>query len=166
MLTDMITAQRNLQNLLGNDFTAMSQEKRVQFIKDHALACTDELHEALGEVGWKPWATSKHINEDAFFGELRDAWQFLTNLMLVIEPDPEKLALRLSTALYDKIAINVARHHNAYDGVSGKCPSCRRALEEVVITEVPLTLDRKHVKYVCACGVTLPADLVAPYIRD
>ena len=56
---------------------------KIQFFKDMNIALQDELHEALGEVGWKPWATSKHFNEDAVKGELVDAFHFFMNLCLV-----------------------------------------------------------------------------------
>src|SRR5688572_5546037 len=126
----MINAQHNLNIALGNDITEMSPEERMSFIKDMVLALQSEIGEFLNEVGWKPWASSRHINTEAAFGELRDAWQFLTNLMIAVTGEKgDKLAAMLETELYRKHAINYDRI-GAYDGVSTKCPDCKRALDD------------------------------------
>lgn len=129
-LAAMIDAQLQLQRACNLDPLGMTMDERIAFIKDMVLATTDELHETLNEVGWKPWASSRHINEEAAFSELRDAWQFLTNLMLVVtQLSPTELASKLETELYRKHSINYARIGN-YDGVSSKCPKCGRALDD------------------------------------
>lgn len=161
-LAELIAAQRDLQLRLGNDVTKMSTEQQIEFIKSNVLACTDELHEALAETGWKPWATSRHINAEAFFGELRDAWQFLVNMMLVVQPDPEALAEWFARALITKIAVNTARVNN-YDGVSSKCPVCRRALDEVPIEEIMIN---GKPQYRCSCGAHLSIDIAQSVLCD
>jgi len=129
-LADMINAQHKLQVTLGNNITEMTSEQRITYIKDQVLALQLEIGEFLNEVGWKPWATSRHINTDAAFGELRDTWQFLTNLMMVVTGETgDKLAARLETELYRKHTINYDRI-GKYDGVSSKCPGCGRALDD------------------------------------
>jgi hypothetical protein len=58
-LSRMIEMQRELQTkTYGHDFTVMSTQDRVHFIKENVLAMTDELHELLAETSWKPWAKS------------------------------------------------------------------------------------------------------------
>lgn len=99
---------------------------KVQFIKDMTLALTDELHEALGEVGWKPWAKSQHINREAYVGELVDALHFFINLCLVVDLTPTELFDRY----VKKNQVNHKRQEEGYDGVSTKCPRCRRALDD------------------------------------
>jgi hypothetical protein len=62
-LDEMMRLQKQLQvEAFGADPSVMQDADRIQYIKDMVLAATDELHEALAEVGWKPWATSKHLN--------------------------------------------------------------------------------------------------------
>lgn len=164
-LTDMLQAQLDLQRRHGWDPLVMDLPTRIAYIKENVLALTDELHEALGEVGWKSWATSRHINSEAAFGELRDAWQFLTNLMFAVSPDsPTDLAARLERELYAKLKVNHARQDEGYDGVSTKCPGCGRALDETPIQEV----DVNHAKlYFCsACGIALEKSLVVDLLRD
>lgn len=157
-LVKLITAQRDLQVHLGSDARFMSPAERIAYIKENVLACTDELHEALGEVGWRSWASSQHINGSEFLSELRDAWQFLTNLMLVAEPDPERLATWFADSLARKHGVNYARSAAGYDGVTTKCPSCSRAIEDITIDEVHDVGD--DVLFFCACGAQLNSEVV------
>lgn len=101
-------------------------ERAVQFIAVQAYALEDEIHEATDEVGWKPWASSNHINEDAFKGELVDAFHFFMNLMGVVDMQPAELLERYEL----KAAKNLKRQQEGYDGVSTKCPICHRALDD------------------------------------
>ena len=102
-------------------------EERIQFIKDMILAAEDELHEALGEVGWKPWATSRHVNEGAFKGELIDLFHFFMNLCLVVGMGPRELTMGYMT----KRQRNIERQLEGYDGVEGKCSHCKRAIDDI-----------------------------------
>jgi hypothetical protein len=156
-LLHMLHAQYEFQVALGNHYPAMTTDERIEHIKEMILACEDELHEALGEIGWKSWATSKHINEEAAFGELRDAWQFLTNAMFAVtQADPDILAQRLHAALDVKLKENHRRNDEGYDGVSSKCPQCRRDLSEVQLKEVVSNGSfgnvAPHVVLYCPCG--------------
>lgn len=158
-LTRMMHDQLKLQELLDTNPLRMSEHERIAYIKDNVIALMSEVQEALQEIGWKPWATSRHINTDAAFGELRDAWQFLTNLMFAVTgDDPEALAERLETTLRTKHRINAHRHMTSYDGVAGKCPACMRGLDEITITELPGFPNAK--RWRCICGATLDPDAV------
>lgn len=104
----------------------MDDETRAAYIRDMVLACTDELHEALGEVGWKPWQTSRHLHHEAFGKELVDALHFLVNLWLAAGWTAEDV----EAAYFRKADRNHARQLEGYDGVDGKCSHCHRALDE------------------------------------
>lgn len=153
-LAHIMAEQYALQQRLGNDYEKMTLEERINHIKEMVLAATAELHEALDETGWKSWATSRHINEEAAFGELRDAWQFLTNAMFAVTLDePDALAQRFYDAMFDKLAVNYDRIERGYDGIADKCPACRRALDEVNVREVSCTAGAMpRVDLHCACG--------------
>lgn len=111
----------------GYENTDADRMPAIDFIHWNVTALTDELHELLGEVGWKPWAKSRHINLDAARGEWIDALHFMLNLGLVLGLDQAKEI----TALYDaKHAKNEKRQEEGYDGVSTKCPGCGRALDD------------------------------------
>lgn len=124
----------------GNDVDSMSDEDRIEFITWNVLALTDELHEALGEIGWKPWATSRHINKDEFQGELIDAWHFMLNLFLVSGMSPDDIHRRY----LEKRDRNDQRQEDGYDGVSTKCKGCGRALDDDDVKCYVETIDLSH----------------------
>lgn len=134
-LLNMLKFQERLQRETYKiDVLNLAPEERVQFIKDQVLAATDELHEALNETSWKPWSsTFGDVAEDAYFGELIDLFHFVMNLMLVAYPglQPEALAPTIELRYMEKRKINVQRQADGYDGKTGKCPGCRRALDDV-----------------------------------
>lgn len=150
----LLIAQEELQReSFGFDFgKSMSDEERVDYIRVNVLALTDELHEALGEVGWKPWATSRHINTNAYFGELIDALHFLMNLLLATGLEVDDLAEQLSERYFHKRAINARRQADGYDGISGKCPGCGRDINETSLEE-RLVYDVQET--ICPCGTIL-----------
>jgi dimeric dUTPase (all-alpha-NTP-PPase superfamily) len=101
-------------------------EDRAEFIRWNVLALEDELHEALNEVGWKPWATSRHLNRDAYKKELVDALHFFTNLCLVAGISADELI----AGYFEKAERNAQRQVEGYDGVTTKCPNCKRELDD------------------------------------
>jgi dimeric dUTPase (all-alpha-NTP-PPase superfamily) len=131
MLDLIFDRQLQLQTRsFGVDPFNLSDEAKVQYIKDMTLALEDELHEALAEVGWKPWATSRHVNDRAFGGELVDALHFLVNLFLAIGWSSDEVV----QAYLLKAQKNADRQASGYDGVSGKCPRCHRALDDDAVS--------------------------------
>jgi hypothetical protein len=134
-LEKIFNTQADLQRVLGSYPGAnIGDEERIQFLKDMLLAAEDELHEALGEIGWKPWATSRHINREAFKSELVDTFQFFMNLCFGVGLTPHELA-KLHEAKVEK---NIQRHVIGYDGVSTKCPMCKRALDDDSVSCEPI----------------------------
>lgn len=127
-LRDAVAAQDALQIKAygGVSPTDLDPEAKIEFIRWNMLALEDELHEALGEVGWKPWATSRHINTEAFKGELVDALHFFMNLLLVADITADELL----EAYQKKREKNIKRQEAGYDGVTEKCPHCKRALDD------------------------------------
>ena len=104
----------------------MTEEERAEWIRWNVLALTDELHEALGEVGWKPWASSRHLNREAYKGELVDAFHFFINLCLVARISAKELL----DGYFAKRERNAERQSNGYTGLD-KCPGCKRAWDDV-----------------------------------
>lgn len=129
-LNDLLALQDKLQiRITGNTPTTLlpdDPEEAIKFITWNVLAMTDELHELLNEVGWKPWATSKHVNIEAAQGELVDVFHFFMNLALVLGMNGDDL----SNAYLAKRLKNLKRQDEGYDGVSTKCPGCKRALDD------------------------------------
>lgn len=110
----------------GTPLHEFDQNRKVEFLKNNILASLDELHEALAEIGWKPWASSRHINRDAVKGEMVDVLHFFINILGAIEVTPQELI----DAYFVKADKNKKRQEDGYDGVSTKCPNCHRALDD------------------------------------
>jgi len=124
----MLRQQALFQRMLLDNVhpSDMPDDAKMAYIREMSLALSNELHEALGETGWKTWATSNHINVDAFKGELVDAWIFLMNLMLVVDMSPAELVAMTNA----KQLKNIKRQVDGYDGVTTKCPACKRAYDD------------------------------------
>jgi hypothetical protein len=132
---DRLAIMMNMQSELqeksyGKRLEELTGEERIETFKQMYVALVDELHEALGEMGWKPWATSKHFNQEAVQGELIDAWHFFMNLTLLAGLDPETMIEKYMA----KHRKNVQRQVEGYDGVSTKCKGCGRALDDEAVT--------------------------------
>lgn len=127
-LDNLLEAQALLQLKMpdGQDPRDMEEAEKALFIKDMTLALTDELHELLAEVGWKPWASSRHVNTQAAQGELIDALHFFLNLALALDLD----GFQIMEKYYAKHKKNQQRQEEGYDGVSQKCSFCGRALDD------------------------------------
>lgn len=131
-LERMLESQRRLQvDSFGADPVRLEGEARVAFIDWNLTALADELHELRGEIGWKPWATSRHVNEKEAFAELVDAWHFFMNIMWALGGESamgstRALAESFEAAYDDKRETNARRQREGYDGIAGKCPSCKR----------------------------------------
>lgn len=130
-LTHMLKMQKDLQLVFnkGKRIEDFTDGERMDAILLNVTACTDELHEALGETGWKPWATSNHLNREEFHAELVDAWHFFMNLML----HSGMTADDLYHGYIKKNASNLKRQAEGYDGVSTKCPGCHRAYDDPAV---------------------------------
>jgi dimeric dUTPase (all-alpha-NTP-PPase superfamily) len=129
-----LEAQLQLQiHSFGANPKTLDDDQKVEWIRWNVLALEDELHELLAETGWKPWATSKHVNRDAFISELVDSFHFMMNLMLVVDCSAEEFLEKY----FVKRGINEKRQIDGYDGIAGKCRHCHRALDDdaVLCTE-------------------------------
>lgn len=134
-LAKMLQKQLELQieKMKDGDPRQLEGDALADFIRWNAYALEDELHEATRETGWKPWATSRHVNHQRFMEEMVDAFHFFMNLLLAgsgVE-DPEELAAWFQELYYAKNAKNARRQDEGYDGISTKCPGCHRDFEEV-----------------------------------
>jgi NTP pyrophosphatase (non-canonical NTP hydrolase) len=127
--------QRDFQaRLLGDHPVNLDGPAKMAYIREMAYALTDELHEATAETGWKSWATSNHINRPAYTGEMADVFIFMMNLLLVADITPTELM----DAVRKKISKNHKRQDDGYDGVTTKCPQCKRAYDDEAVKCYPV----------------------------
>lgn len=148
-LRDIFELQLKLQErYYGRCPWEFTDEERASYIQMNVLATTDELHEALAEVGWKPWASSRHLNRDAYLGELVDALHFFVNLCLA----GRITARDLIDGYVKKNQRNHERQNEGYTGVKEKCPTCKRALDDVPQLDIVslVSLDHEITNYCSA----------------
>jgi phosphoribosyl-ATP pyrophosphohydrolase len=147
----MLDMQRELQfRINGYKIEEQDLAQRVANVSLNVLACTDELHEALNETSWKPWADSEFINDEALKKELIDVWHFLMNLFLHAGMEADEIMRRYA----EKHAVNLTRQDVGYDGIAGKCPNCRRDLADVETREVHAK-SSPRIDIHCVCGAYL-----------
>lgn len=140
-IQEFLDMQRKLQigmkeanpDLVGDPYL-MTRDELAEFITWNMTALIKELSEATDEVGWKPWATSRHCNYPAALHEMVDAWHFFLNMMLAIGSwsgaSPEEVIHEFERYYREKNAKNLQRQVDGYDGVITKCPNCQRELSE------------------------------------
>lgn len=79
----MLELQRQVENTWGRLPDPSDGKAVSQYIREVVLCATDELHEALAEVNWKPWKTNYGIkNLENYRGELADVLHFVLDLYL------------------------------------------------------------------------------------
>src|SRR5580765_5496197 len=104
-ISQMLEKQLQLQlKIIKKDPRDLEGAELMEYICMNMLSLEDELHEAMKECGWKPWASEKYMNREAFMKELVDAWHFLMNLMLAISPGrlPLDIAEEFAGKYYEK----------------------------------------------------------------
>lgn len=127
MLQEIFEMQAALQVRFDTDPRRMNRLEVIEYIRWNVLALEDELHEALQEMGWKPWSTSRHLNREEYVGELIDALHFLVNLFLAAAVEPEEVMRRYVM----KHHVNRQRQENGYTGLEKD--EHGRAVDEPVI---------------------------------
>lgn len=147
----MLDLQREFQEKLnGYPLETQTEEQRIANFKISHYALMAELYEAVNEMGWKEWATSRHVNRNEVVKELVDAWHFFMNLLLHMGVDADELLKRYT----DKLMINMERQRVGYDGVKEKCSNCQRALDDIELKEV-IAQSTQRVDIHCVCGAYL-----------
>lgn len=124
----LLARQEKLAEVLsdGKRLRELEGEERVDAIRTTILALEDELHEVLLGVGWKPWATSRHVDEEITKHECVDVLFFWLQLAALLHLDAYEI-LRIYGEKYTR---NIERHTQGYDGVTGKCKSCGQSFDD------------------------------------
>lgn len=125
--TRLLARQREIQRVFldGKTPGELEEGRKMAFLMETGTALMCEVTEALNETGWKPWASSNHINRDAYREELADIYIFLMNLMLC----DDMTMMDMAHLVQAKQTKNVKRQMEGYTGVTEKCPRCKGALD-------------------------------------
>jgi dimeric dUTPase (all-alpha-NTP-PPase superfamily) len=122
------------EEAFGRDFSNQDPDEFADAIVMNHSALIVELSEFMAEVGWKDWATPRGwVNRDAAVGELVDAAHFLANLLIRLDVTDAEWEQRYRA----KQEVNRNRQRSGYDGVTGKCPQCRRSYDDEYVTCEP-----------------------------
>jgi dUTPase len=117
--------QAHAYNLYWPDFLdsngEITDEGRHAFVGRGAFAAIVELVELAQEVGWKEWATSRHVNREQVIGEAVDVMHFLANILAMVQTTGPELTERYKA----KQQKNLDRQLQGYTGAD-KCPECFR----------------------------------------
>lgn len=136
MTWNWLASTRALQEeYFRRSFPIRDPDELADYVTENHTAAVIELSEFMQEVGWKPWATPRGwVNRDAALGELVDVGHFLANLLCALDVSDAEW----ERAYRAKQETNRHRMRSGdYDGVSGKCPSCRRAYDDVGVFCAP-----------------------------
>jgi hypothetical protein len=126
----MLDAQEAFEKMLYGGVAPkdLPLTEKLKFIFDLNYACEDELHEAMNETSWKPWAKGEFIHEEEFKGELIDAWHFMMCLFLSVGMDSAEIHQRYAI----KLTRNIQRQQgDGYDAHANKCPTCHRDFDDL-----------------------------------
>lgn len=115
------------EEFYGHKFEDFTEQELVEWVRINILAAEDELHEALSEISWKPWATKSYFNREAYLGEIVDVLHFVANLLAGARITDEEL----NAAYLEKMERNRERQRQGYTGVD-KCNGCKRAKDDIL----------------------------------
>lgn len=99
----------------------------ADYAQVNLFAAIDEIMEMAGEIGWKPWASPRGwIRPQHVMKEAVDVLHFIANVLCAAGISDEEFW----EAYRAKQATNTSRQELGYDGVSDKCPGCRRSYDD------------------------------------
>lgn len=127
------STRRLQEEAYGKDFDreASPDEFADSIVMNHS-ALVIELSEFMQEVGWKDWANPRGwVRRDSALVELVDAAHFLANILVRLDVTDEEW----EAAYRRKQDVNRRRQAEGYDGVSDKCPHCKRSLDDIGMIE-------------------------------
>lgn len=134
MFVDWLEQQDTYQRQsYGLHLRKMTEEERLSYIDEMCKAAMLELGEAYNEFSWKSWAKNQFRNQDALTSELVDVLFFVANALVANGVTSEQLTKKYRS----KMGINTQRQVQGYDTSTGKCPKCKRALDDTAVTCTP-----------------------------
>jgi len=91
-LADQLELQREAFGVDPNDLTP---DEQSEYVRWNVLAATDELHEALHEVEWKPWSKKSGMKDkEAVKEECVDVLHFVFNILIAAGCNDDELRER------------------------------------------------------------------------
>lgn len=115
------------EEFFGATYPMIEGDDLANYVLVNHSALVSEAGELLAEFGWKPWAQPRGwVNRENALKEAVDVAHFLANILCAIGvTDDEWVA-----AYQAKQEVNRQRQRDGYDGVTGKCATCKRSFDD------------------------------------
>jgi hypothetical protein len=114
----------------------------IEYIRWNMLAIDDELAEMRQAISWKPWQhDDPYFDRTELVKEAVDVLHFVANIICAAGATDDEL----NTIYKEKMNKNRARQRDGYRvrDAGVKCRSCSRALDEVEISLMDVTICMK-----------------------
>ena len=106
----LLKRQLDVEIVWGRQVDPANPEAVSQYIRDVILCATDELHEVLAEVNWKPWKDKRGIKDvSKYREEMADVLHFIFDLYLAAGLSGRDIV----NDYLDKNSENLARNKSA-----------------------------------------------------
>ena len=113
-LNFMLSLQRNIEGVWGRQVDPDDPEAVSKYIREVVLCATDELHEVLAEVHWKPWKDSVGIKDiDKYREEMADVLHFILDLYLAAGLSGRDIILDYMAKHYENLERNSSAEYRA-----------------------------------------------------
>lgn len=101
----MLAMQRKVETAWGRQVDHTDPEAVSKYVREVVLCATDELHEVLAEVHWKPWKEARGIKDVAKYrSEMADVMHFVLDLYLAAGLTGEDIVMDYMTKHYTNIS--------------------------------------------------------------
>jgi len=127
------------RDVYGIDLPMKEGAKLADYATWNSLALVTEVGELTNEIGWKPWIKNRGwANRANAISEAVDVAHFLANILCALDVSDAEW----EDAYQKKQEINRQRQQDGYDGITGKCPDCKRSYDDGIkctpAEEIPL----------------------------
>lgn len=142
-----LESTRQLQEEFYGAIYPMNGEALADYVTINHSALVLEASELLSEFGWKPWAQPRGwVNRANALKEAVDVAHFLGNILAAIGVTDQEW----EDAYQKKQEVNRQRQRDGYDGVTGKCATCKRSFDDgIECTPEEQVLQRNGAGQVC-----------------
>lgn len=97
----LLAMQRTVESAWGRQVDPTDPEAVSKYVREVILCATDELHEVLAEVHWKPWKEARGIKDVARYrSEMADVMHFVLDLYLAAGLTGEDIVMDYMTKHY------------------------------------------------------------------
>lgn len=122
-----LESTRQLQEEFYGATYPMKGEALANYVVMNHSALVSEASELLAEFGWKAWAQPRGwVNRANALKEAVDVAHFLGNILSAIDVTDQEW----EDAYRKKQEVNRQRQRAGYDGVAGKCATCKRSFDD------------------------------------